>query len=241
MTVLRISTPLRRPLLLNFVVRLQEGTMNSITSDADACEVVYVLTNAAMLGLVKIGMTSQSDLELRLKQLYTTGVPVPFECYYACKVRSAKQVEDVLHFAFSGYRVNPNREFFRMEPEKVKAVLELVKIEEVTNYVEKELTQNVPENDRVASEALKRRRPKMNFEEMQIPIGSVLLFRDSKTTVTVHDARTVSLNGEQLSLTAATQRILGSESSIQPSPHWSYNGKLLKDIYDETYSDGDET
>jgi len=214
--------------------------MSPDTVGSDACEVVYVLTNAAMVGLVKIGMTSQSDLELRLKQLYTTGVPVPFECYYACKVRSAKPVEDALHFAFSGHRINPNREFFRIEPEKVKAILELVKIEEVTNYVEKELTQNVPENDRVASEVLKRRGPKMNFEEMQIPVGSVLMFKDNQTTVTVHDARTVSLNGAPLSLTAATQRIMGTKSPIQPSPHWYFNGKLLKDIYDETYADGDE-
>lgn len=216
--------------------------MSTGTADNnDAAEVVYVLTNAAMVGLVKIGMTNQSDLSIRLKQLYTTGVPVPFECYYACKVRSAKQVEDALHFAFSGHRINPSREFFKMEPEKVKAILELLKIEEVTSYVERELTENVPENDLVASEALKRRRPRMNFEEMSIPVGSTLLFRDRTTTVLVQDARHVTLNGEQLSLTAATQRILGNEAPIQPSPYWTFNGKVLKEIYDETYSDTDDS
>src|SRR5438552_2916336 len=105
---------------------MSPGTLNG-----EASEVVYVLTNAAMVGLIKIGITSQTDLEVRLKQLYTTGVPVPFECFYACKVRTAKPVEQALHFAFSGYRVNPNREFFRMEPEKAKAILDLLKIEEV--------------------------------------------------------------------------------------------------------------
>ncbi len=37
--------------------------------------IVYVLSNAAMPGLVKIGMTASEDAEARLAQLYTTGVP----------------------------------------------------------------------------------------------------------------------------------------------------------------------
>ena len=42
--------------------------------------IVYLLTNPYMPGLVKIGMTKQEDLEKRMKELYTTGVPVAFEC-----------------------------------------------------------------------------------------------------------------------------------------------------------------
>ncbi len=48
--------------------------------------IVYLLTNPVMPGLVKIGMTAQEDIDKRMKELYTTGVPVPFECQYACKV-----------------------------------------------------------------------------------------------------------------------------------------------------------
>ena len=49
--------------------------------------IVYLLTNPVMPGLVKIGMTTQEDIDKRMKELYTTGVPVPFECKFACKVR----------------------------------------------------------------------------------------------------------------------------------------------------------
>lgn len=42
--------------------------------------IVYLLTNPMMPGLVKIGMTTQEDIDKRMKELYTTGVPVPFEC-----------------------------------------------------------------------------------------------------------------------------------------------------------------
>ncbi len=49
--------------------------------------IVYLLTNPVMPGLVKIGMTTQEDIDKRMKELYTTGVPVPFECQFACKVK----------------------------------------------------------------------------------------------------------------------------------------------------------
>lgn len=38
--------------------------------------IVYVLTNPSMPGMVKIGMTERSEMDARLKELYTTGVPV---------------------------------------------------------------------------------------------------------------------------------------------------------------------
>ncbi len=49
--------------------------------------IVYLLTNPVMPGLVKIGMTTQEDIDKRMKELYTTGVPVSFECQFACKVK----------------------------------------------------------------------------------------------------------------------------------------------------------
>ena len=39
-------------------------------------DIVYVLTNPAMPGFVKIGYTT--DIQARLKQLHNTSVPVPF-------------------------------------------------------------------------------------------------------------------------------------------------------------------
>ena len=46
--------------------------------------IVYVLTNPAMPKLVKIGKTGRG-VETRLNDLYTTGVPLPFECAYAAR------------------------------------------------------------------------------------------------------------------------------------------------------------
>ena len=49
--------------------------------------IVYLLTKPVIPGLVKIGMTTQEDIDKRMKELYTTGVPVPFEYQFACKVK----------------------------------------------------------------------------------------------------------------------------------------------------------
>jgi hypothetical protein len=53
--------------------------MKSFMADTGS-QIVYVLTNPAMPGLVKIGKTTQVEVEERMKQLYGTGVPVPFDC-----------------------------------------------------------------------------------------------------------------------------------------------------------------
>ena len=39
-------------------------------------DIVYILTNEAMPGLVKIGCTN-GELASRIRQLYSTGVPLP--------------------------------------------------------------------------------------------------------------------------------------------------------------------
>lgn len=48
--------------------------------------IVYILINPAIPNLIKIGMTTAEDVKSRMAQLYTTGVPLPFECVYAARV-----------------------------------------------------------------------------------------------------------------------------------------------------------
>jgi hypothetical protein len=93
-------------------------------------EIVYVLTNEAMPGLIKIGCTT-GDLAGRIRGLYQTGVPLPFELFYACEVQDCAFVEKQLHEAFGDHRVSKNREFFRLAPERARAALSIAKINEI--------------------------------------------------------------------------------------------------------------
>jgi len=45
----------------------------------------------------------------------------------------------------------------------------------------------------------------------------------------------VDFRGEQMALTRATCILLGLEYNIAPTPHWAYDGRLLSEIYDETF------
>lgn len=200
-------------------------------------QIVYALTNSAMPGLVKIGKTTQTDISLRMGQLYSTGVPVPFECVYAVQVVDCTKVESALHVAFGPDRINPNREFFKIDPEQAIAVLKLLGPNDATEEVRKELNENVSQAEKDSGNKLKKR-PNMDFHEMGIFDGAVLNFVDDEgVAVIVQGPKKVIYEGITMSLTAATRQILGLDYSIQPSPKWKYQGRLLKDIYEEYYSD----
>ena len=85
-----------------------------------------------------------------------------------------------------------------------------------------------------AAEFERTRRPNLNFEKMGIPFGSTLVFRDGGTVV-VADTKKVKLGDEEISLSAATQRMLGTSYPVAPAPYWTFNGRSHKDIYDEAY------
>lgn len=59
--------------------------------------IVYLLTNQAMPSLVKIGHIkdcAEKNARDRMRELsYPSGVPLPFECHYACEVEDATEVE----------------------------------------------------------------------------------------------------------------------------------------------------
>lgn len=206
-------------------------------------QIIYVLTNSSMPGLVKIGKTSRSDVESRMRELYSTGVPVPFECYYACQVENASKVEKSIHYAFGDLRVNTNREFFKINPDKIHAILQHLQIKEETLEINKEINNETDKADRESARRLYKesRRPTLRFDVIGIPVGSILKFRDGDQEVKVVSDRKIEYNGNDLSLTMVTRRLLGKPDDypLQPSPYWSYNDKSLIDIYDEYYSEED--
>ena len=65
--------------------------------------IVYALTNKAMPGLVKIGITDDADLRAGMGPLFSDGV---FEVVYACRVENALEVERSLHVAFDTQRIS---------------------------------------------------------------------------------------------------------------------------------------
>ena len=101
---------------------------------------VYILTNPSFKeDWVKIGMCS-TPVEQRVKQLDSTGVPLPFEIFATMQTSKYKQAEKLIHSfisKFTNLRIRSNREFFNVKPEEalqifkqVATVLDDAKIDE---------------------------------------------------------------------------------------------------------------
>lgn len=185
-------------------------------------EIIYILINQAMPGYVKIGRTT--NLNQRLRSLYRTQVPLPFEVFYACTVENGTEVEHWLFDIFKDWRVSQEREFFEVSPESVATALRAKAIKEVTpkeTYVESD-------EDGAALIKAQARRSVFNFKMVGIPVGAELVFsRDENIKVKVVDNRRVDYNGEVVYLAPLAQKLLGYSRLVQGAIYWKYKGETL--------------
>jgi len=72
---------------------------------------IYILSNPAMPGLLKVGRTAKDPFQ-RARELYTTGVPAAFHVEAAVHVADVREVEFQIHKKFSHLRHATSREFF---------------------------------------------------------------------------------------------------------------------------------
>ena len=197
--------------------------------------ILYVLTNPFMPGLVKIGCTT-GPVEERIKGLSShTGVPVAFQCHFAAKVENMAAKEKTLHQLFSDKRVNPNREFFQVAPEKIVLAIRMGSFTEVTPG-----KVDIPKEEEQAFEkaekAETKRRARINLEAIGIKPGTVLtLSRDEDVHATVVSGNKVEYEGQIMSLSAsalAALHKLGGYTlgAASGSDYWMYEGKTLDEI-----------
>lgn len=189
-------------------------------------DIVYIFTNEGMPGLCKIGYTTRNDVKERAKELYTTGVPYPFQIYYACQVINGKNIEKILHKLFDEFRVNHNREFFEIDPEKVILALQLASPIDVTPKENEYLT---VEEIKEIKNLEKKRLSNFTFQQADIPIGSILHFcRNSEITCSVFSDNTVMFNGQIMSLTEAARNTgLIPYYELQGPKFWLYEDEPL--------------
>jgi hypothetical protein len=75
---------------------------------------VYILSNPSMPGILKIGSTERTVKERVAELSATTGVPTPFRVEHYILTEDPKGLEQSLHEELSEFRVNGNREFFKV-------------------------------------------------------------------------------------------------------------------------------
>jgi hypothetical protein len=194
-------------------------------------EIVYLLTNPVMPDLVKIGRTINLEERVRLLSAHS-GVPVPFEVFYACEVSDSAQVERSIQEGFGDHRINPKREFFRINPERILAILKLVELRDVTpadDVVVDNIEQDLLNRER-------NRRDNFTFSVLGLKAGSVLTFvRDETITATVVDDKRILFEGKETSLSHSALGVLRSRfgyrgRSCAGPRYWCFEGKTLSEM-----------
>ena len=141
-------------------------------------------------------------------------------------------------------RLAKNREFFAMSAEKAYRLLEAIAIISGSADKLKRMAQRQGETTAGSSKRQtygsdssgRKQRPAINFQKCGIPVGAELVFIDDDSVrVTVVDAEKnkVEYNGETTSLSPLAEK-LRNVSAIQGASVFTYNGKKITDIAEET-------
>lgn len=94
-------------------------------------EFLYILENASMPGLLKIGRTDRTVAE-RVDELSAhTGVPTGFLVVKEYPVLDSMEAERLVHERLADYRVSENREFFRLEPDDAVTIIDSILVQAV--------------------------------------------------------------------------------------------------------------
>ena len=193
-------------------------------------ETVYVLTNEAMEGLVKIGRTT-TNVEQRIRELDNTSLPLPFQCFYAGEVANSAMVEGKLHRIFADKRIRNNREFFRIDPNQVREAIQLVELRDVTPRTDVVVDASDVQALQKAV-ATEERKTRLRFSELGIPVGAALTFaKDPAVTCTVVADGRVEFEGQTLSPSAsallAVRRMGYQWAAVSGSDYWEFEGETL--------------
>ena len=202
--------------------------------------IVYILSNVAMPGYLKIGHvdgTSPEDVVRRMGELYHTGVPRPFDCEYAAVVADHHAVERTLLYGLGDFRVNPNREFLEgIDPIRVKTLLQLSTIiEEVTPRAIGAGPDEPPNQDKPP------KAEKFTFEMVGIEVGETLEWADDSTRTcrVINRRNRVEYEEQEYTLSRLSANLKGW-TSAQGSRYWLYQGETLQERRERLESSGDD-
>lgn len=202
--------------------------------------VVYVLTNPAFEGYVKVGRTI--NLEQRLRQLDNTSVPLPFRCVYAVEVDDEFEVERLVHQAFADHRTRTTREFFEVDPQRVIAALKLTRGLDVTpkgDIAEDE------EGVKALEKATRKQRKTYKFSDAGLKVGDVISYANNEQiTAQVISEKKVLFEGEETSLSKSALTLLHRDGytwqTVNGWQFWMFENETIAERLERMLEDVEE-
>lgn len=83
----------------------------------------YILTNVSLPGMIKVGRTLR-DSRSRARELFTTGLPTPFQVAFEIFSDEHEKLEADFHQELHDFRISNNREFFKYPLDKAITLLQ---------------------------------------------------------------------------------------------------------------------
>lgn len=104
------------------------------TVKVEGDEYVYILANPSYRsGFFKIGLTKR-EVDSRMRELFTTGVPTPFVKCVTLKTDDCKTLEKALHSKYANRRINSRREWFELTKSDIEEIIDSKGMYEVMSY-----------------------------------------------------------------------------------------------------------
>lgn len=102
---------------------------------------LYVISSPSLPGLVKLGATRRLNPTIRVKELSSSSLPEPYHAHCFVFSDDCFELENNIHKYFDKERVNPDREFFRIEPkEAIDALKEFFNVD--VHFVDEDCDEN---------------------------------------------------------------------------------------------------
>jgi hypothetical protein len=210
---------------------------------------VYIVKNPLFPTLFKIGFTTKKTVEER--GLNASNLPEAFQVIREYECDDYEETEKLFHDTFEPFRYysqldgrGKQTEFFSVAclGNAVAWMDKLKGLNDITDEAEAEAEAIAEAEEETNKDIFDKskiviRRSVFDFYEMGIPKGASLQFvRAPSIHVKVIDNKQVEYNNKPQSFSLVTAQILKSRGKyVHPTPYWTYEGKNLRDIYNETY------
>ena len=205
--------------------------------------IVYILTNGALPGCLKIGKVESVQLDSVRKRIrsFQSASPYPYRIEYvayADDVTTAEKDVQGIHDSNRMKEEGGGTEWFKMGLEPAIKTLdslkglrqltsqELAKVRGEPTTPPKRVTK--AKASKQTSSKKPARRPRFTFDSIGVPVGAELTYvSNSKVTARVvsQSPPRIVFNGEHTNLTAAAKQIEGYP--VSGPQYWKYNGKTI--------------
>lgn len=207
---------------------------------------IYILSNPALEGFVKIGYAGDGNVKSRLGTL-NSAVPYHFRVCALYETDTDTRSDLLLHRLIT--TINPelrasaidensgkpySSEFFKMSPEDACSVLKNIAIITGTESrltICSSLSPQEQYEEKDAEDARERyNQSQFRFSFIGLGTGDEVQFKgDSTISATICDDKHVIYEGEEYSLSKLAQKLTGTDSSLRGPAYFTYDGEALTD------------